>query len=427
MNAGNAEETKRLLSTSSLNFTHNEGFFKELVVSAIDSKSLSVLKCIFDKFAELLQSEYQMSYEDCVKDNCSLLHHAAAVGAKEIVEFLVQSGLDVKQRTSEHERTVLGFAASGGHLNVVNYLLNIYSTEDMRSLGADPIVRTGVGGSVEIFNGLVNIGFDPMQKNKYGDTSLHLALKTGKKELALYIMEQYPELIHMTGRCNRSVLHCAAFGGSVALLKHLIDRGEDIFCVDKEGATILHMACSTGKRDAVMYLTKNYKALLLIKDNDGKTALHYASEGGNVDIFKHLVAAGLSVLDCTKDGGNMLHSACLDRNFEMIEYLLQNYGDNMIQPTIQTGWYPFHDAARFGDEPVIRLFIKHNIDICKLTSKGESILHISCLHANIDTARFILTQFPQLIPMKNNYDKTALELAAIGHRADDIVKLLKDK
>ena len=279
VNAGNLEETKRLLSTSTLDLRHEGVFLKKLFVSAIDSDSLLILKYTSDKFRELLQCEYETSI-DGDKHNCSLLHYAAAAGSKEIVEFLVQSGLDVKQRTSEQEITVLGFAASKAHLHVVDYLLNINSTEDILSLGADPIVMAGEGGSVEIFNKLVNIGFDPMEKDKYGYTSLHLALKTGEEELAFYIMKQYPQSMHMTGKNDRSALHYAAFGGSVSLLKHLIDNGLDTRHVDKHGSTILHVACWAGKKDIVRYLTQDYEFiyLLRIEDNDGRTALDLASE-----------------------------------------------------------------------------------------------------------------------------------------------------
>ena len=423
VNAGNSEMTKYLLSTSSLTVTHQGDFVKQLVVSAVYSKSLSVLKCILDKYPELLQCEYQMTYRGGKTDKCSLLHHAAVAGSKEIVEFLVYSGLDMKQKTSKEERTVLSFAASNVHLNVVDYLLNINIANEILGLGADSIVSAG---SVEIFCNMVYAGFNPLQRNKYGLTALHMALKKGNKELALYIIKQYPELIHVTGQYGRSALHFAAEGGSMTLLRYLIDMGEDTRYVDDHGETILHMACLCGQDDAVMYLTRHHKHLLHIKNNNGKTALHLTSVGGNVYIFKHLVSAGLDVHDRDNHMNNMLHYACYRRNHEMIEYLLQHYSDDMIQPTTKLGWYPFHCAAQFGDKAVFRLFVKHNVDICKLTSQGESILHISCRLANIVTTRFMLTQFPQLIPVKDNDGKTALE-HAVRAGAVDIVKLFKKK
>ena len=251
VNFGNAEMTKYLLSTSSLTITHQGDFLKDIVVSAVYSKSISVLKSILD----LLQCEYQMTYSSGKPDICSLLHHAAASGSKEMVEFLVHSGLDVKQRTSEQVRTVLGIAAYYAHLNVVDYLLNTNTAYNILSLGADPIVMAGAGGSVEIFNKLVNVGFDPAQKNKNGLTTLHMALKSGQEDISFYIMQQYPALIHITGEDGMSALHYAAAEGSVTLLRHLIDTGADTRYVDEGGYTILHIACLAGKMDVVMYLT----------------------------------------------------------------------------------------------------------------------------------------------------------------------------
>ena len=248
-----------------------------------------------------------------------------------MVEFLVQSGLDVKQQTSKKERTVLGFAATETHLNVVDYLLNTNTVEDILSLGADPIVMVGFGGSVEIFNRLVIVGFDPLQRNKNGQTTVHMALAFGKEELAFYIMKHFPSLISMTIQYGWSTLHCAAEGGSITLLQHLINIGLDTRYVDEDGETILHTACFAGKRDAVMFLTQHHMYLIHIKANDGRTALHHASEGGSVDVFKHLVTAGLNTHDCDNNMHNLLHYACCDRNHEMTENLLQQYSDHMIQ------------------------------------------------------------------------------------------------
>ena len=112
----------------------------------------------------------------------------------------------------------------------------------------------------------------------------------------------------------------------------------------------------------------------------------------------------------------------IGKKHEMIEYLLQHYSD-IVRPD-KAGWYPFHIAAQFGDEAILRLFVEHGVDICKVTSDGESILHISSRHANIDTARFILTQFPQLIPLKDKYGDTALD-CAVRAGAVDIALFLK--
>ena len=174
----------------------------------------------------------------------------------------------------------------------------------------------------------------------------------------------------------------------------------DTRCVDHDGETILHRACLFGQMDAVMYLTQHHNYLLHSKNNSGRTALHHASNGGNVDIFKHLVTAGLDVHGHNDNMNNMLHYACCDRNHDMIEYLLQHYSDHMIQPKQNVDCYPFHTASWYGEEAILHLFIKHNVDICKLTSEGESILHFSCRFANIATTRFYTCSVPTTSPVE---------------------------
>ena len=423
--SGNAEMTRYLLSTITIDITQDTSFQKQLAQIAVQSKSIEVLKTVLDIFPSMVHARYSVKFTDGKEDQASLLFHAARIGSKVLVEFLFRSGLDMKDGTSIEELTVLGTAARNGHLHVVDYLLSISTAADIVSLGADPIVEAGGGGSVEIFNRLVNIGFNPMQRNKRGQTALHMALLCGKEELAFYIMEHYPMLININGRYDRSVLHYAAEGGSVTLLQHLIEIGKDALYVDKNGLTILHVACLDRKKGTAMYLIQHHQYLLHMKKHTNQTALHLACEGGNVDIFNILVNAGLSVDDRDVNMNNMLHRACIRRNHEMIEYLLHHYSNGMIQKN-KYGLYPFHVAARHGDEAILRLFMQHNVDICKLTSDDQSILHISSRNANIDTAQFILSQFPQLIPLKDNGGKTAVE-RAVEAGAVDIVKLFRKK
>ena len=352
-------------------------------------------------------------------DYGSLLHHAADSGSIEVLDFLLQYGLDVIEKTSKDEKTVLGIAAGNGYPDVVEYLLNTCSDDDILGLGADPIVKAGRGGSIDIFNRLVNVGFDPMDE-KFGLTPLHTALKNGKEELAFYIIEKYPNSIHMVGQNGRSALHYASEGGSVALLKYLIDIGMDTRKADKNVSTILHIACKFGRKDVVMFLIEHTN-ILHMKDKRDRSALHYASEGGNVDIFRYLVTAGLNV--CDRDSGweNMLHRACVHKNHNMIDYLLANYTWGFIEQD-KSGWYPFHYAASRGDEGVLRLFMKHKIDLRKLSLQGESVLHVSCLEANFHTTQFILSQFRCLIPLKDKHGMTAMR-QAVKANAFDIILL----
>ena len=423
VNSGNVEMTRYLLGTSTFNISQSSYFLKQLALSAVYSSSVNVLSYLLEVCPWMLHAKYAKEFDGDKMDDRLLIHYAAEVGSHVMIECLVRSGLNVKDCVTSKGLTVLGIAARNGNLNVVDHLLNSNSAEDMLSLGAEPIVGAGAGGSIDIFKALVNVGFNPLQQNIYGETTLHAALMHGKEKLAFYIMEQYPTLKDINGKYARSPLHYAAAGGNVALLKHLIDIGLDTRYVDWYGCTILHIACLNRQKDVVKYMIQFHGYLRDMKDKFNKSALHFASQGGDIGIFVHLCNAGMNVNARTKNMNTMLHRACTRRNYEMINYLLHHYIGDMNQPD-NDGGYPFHTAARLGDDAVLRIFIKHNVDICKLSSEAESILHISCIEGNFDTTQFILTHFPQLINLQDSSGKTAMEYA-VDSGAVDIVKLFR--
>ena len=195
-----------------------------------------------------------------------------------------------------------------------------------------------------------------MDTNSFGQTALHMALKMAKETLACYITKRYPALINTVGKDGESTLHYAAEGGNLTLIKHLIQNGMDTKCLDNYDCTILQTASIAGQKDAVVYLFQFNDYLIHAKDISDKTALHYAAEEGNINIFKYLVNAGIDVHARSNDKENMLHIACIHKNHEIIDYLLQNYADNMIQGD-KDGWYPYHVSAWQGDVVALRIFM----------------------------------------------------------------------
>ena len=151
-NLSNANEKRSNIAT----FWHAiEYFLKELVVSAVGSKFTEELRTHLDKYPQLQEAAYCLKYKYGEKDYCSLLHLAANYGCQEIVEFLVKLGLDLAETTTNREQTVLGLAAGKGHSDVVSYLLDTPSTDDILSLGWDapslePVVTSGLQGSVNV-------------------------------------------------------------------------------------------------------------------------------------------------------------------------------------------------------------------------------------------------------------------------------------
>lgn len=94
-----------------------------------------------------------------------------------------------------------------------------------------------------------------------------------------------------------------------------------------------------------------------IEDNNGYTALHYASRNGHHRICNILLDAGASVDKCTHAGGaTALHRAAMSGHRDTCELLLQ-YGANPLARDVD-GRTPLHRAVEQGQKDVIELFLK---------------------------------------------------------------------
>ncbi|KAJ2958688.1 hypothetical protein NQZ79_g5710 [Umbelopsis isabellina] len=67
------------------------------------------------------------------------------------------------------------------------------------------------------------------------------------------------------------------------------------------------------------------------RDDQGLTALHYACDGGHLDIIKLLVEKGADVNSLTNEHETPLHYACLSERAEAAQYLIDNGCDVSIE------------------------------------------------------------------------------------------------
>lgn len=83
----------------------------------------------------------------------------------------------------------------------------------------------------------------------------------------------------------------AVRAGNAKQVKKLIKSGADVNAKDDEGKTALMWASMYGHNDMIKFLIKN-GADVNAKDNNGNTALMFASKYGHDDIVKLLTEAG---------------------------------------------------------------------------------------------------------------------------------------
>ena len=86
-------------------------------------------------------------------------------------------------------------------------------------------------------------------------------------------------------------IHYAVRYGHQTRLQWLIDHDARIDCRTKAGTTPLMIACERGRFECVFTLVDN-GADFYQSDQEGRTCLHYAGVGGNVNVLQFLVKCG---------------------------------------------------------------------------------------------------------------------------------------
>ncbi|KAL6899357.1 hypothetical protein ACP4OV_006015 [Aristida adscensionis] len=129
-------------------------------------------------------------------------------------------------------------------------------------------------------------------------------------------------------------VHAAARGGSVEMLRELLDGRSGVSeYLDVRGSTVLHAAAGRGQLQVVKYLMGTFDIINSI-DNHGNTALHVAAYRGHQHVVEALVAGSPSILSVVNNAGDtFLHSAVagfrtpgfrrLDCQLEMMKYLIR--------------------------------------------------------------------------------------------------------
>ncbi|KAF4337347.1 ankyrin repeat domain protein [Fusarium beomiforme] len=167
------------------------------------------------------------------------LSFAAAMGHRNICEFLLCKGADTSHRDHVYGQTPLSFAAAHGHKDVVELLLSHGSDYNDYISGVTPLWLASRAGHLEVVDLLLRAGANPKATSIYtGETCLSRAAALGHART------------------------------TYLLLKH----GAEVDALDKTGWTPLHHAVSRGRKNTIQVLLSfiNPHQLHRLKDSFSK-------------------------------------------------------------------------------------------------------------------------------------------------------------
>ncbi|XP_046562244.1 ankyrin repeat domain-containing protein 50-like [Haliotis rubra] len=144
--------------------------------------------------------------------------------------------------------------------------------------------------------------------------------------------------------------------------------------------------------------------------------------GGHREVVELLVSTGANVSLVDRFGINILHSACLGGDVEVVKYVLsQNMVD--INGRVRCGRTAVMLAAANGHKDVVEMFVDKGATVSFVDETGNNILHCACRRGDMEAVKYILSQKMVDVNSYGPRKKTPLMVAA-EHGHKEVVELL---
>ncbi|NWV23913.1 ANR16 protein, partial [Origma solitaria] len=294
----------------------------------------------------------------------TLLHHAARLGRRGVLEFLVRDlGMDVEVANGDYKRPIHE-AASMGHQECVAFLLESGASVDcLKKADWTPLMMACTRKNLEVIRTLVEHGANPLLRNKDGWNCFHIASREGHPEVLQYLLEVSPGCWDTESTTGRTPLHTAGTegwiwgllswffvscprcqykadsrdscgvtpfmdalqNGHVGIARLLLEKHQACpTAVDALGAQALHRAAVTAQDGSIRFLVSE-----LGVDVNGRAtalrlpALHYAAKEGHGHTIHTLLSLGADLQAKDGKGRSALHAASAGQRAEAAQTLLR--------------------------------------------------------------------------------------------------------
>jgi len=274
-------------------------------------------------------------------------------------------------------------------------------------------------GNLSILNYLIDCGADVLARDEWAKQPIHYATAKGHVPILERLKEHNPSVCLVYAHDGEPPISVAAKTGHLDALEWLFANGCD-------GETVVLF-----KRDPIIIASQQghleiVKSLIKHEANihaayRGKSAIHYAAEGGYISIIKYLIACKETLLvDCDRDRNQPVHLAARTGQLGTLKWLLKHradleatghFGKKPIDHAAEggqvetlrylleqkadvnddyAGWYPIIWAARGGSPDVIKCLIEHSANIHAARSDGMQAIHEAAAHGYADALETLI-------------------------------------
>ncbi|CAH3185894.1 unnamed protein product, partial [Porites evermanni] len=291
----------------------------------------------------------------------TVLHYAVRLNrcSCDVLNCLIENGADVNVRTEYSKCTPLMIATHIKNLNAVEFLLKHGAIVDLR----DKLNKSSL-----------HYGVESLRASHSSDTSF---------DDVVNCLLNHGADINAPMNGKYTLLMSASSFHQVELVNFLLEQGANVLLKDEDGNTALHFACGIWSSascacDVLNCLTENGADINAIR-NDNSTPLMLASSGGYVDQVTFLIKHGANVHLQDKNGDTALHHAAPNMNnwLEIVCALTAAGASHMCN---NQGLTPLLVASSIGNIAAVEELLKN-----QEVTKGQRIDALELLGATIFT------------------------------------------
>ncbi|XP_069956922.1 serine/threonine-protein phosphatase 6 regulatory ankyrin repeat subunit B isoform X4 [Cherax quadricarinatus] len=298
------------------------------------------------------------------RDGFSPLQMAKAARVKAVVEFLDRKG---------SEEQFLRAAACGMVDSVKKLIeegVNVNAGSTLKGQeGWRALHLAADAGHKKLLEVLLQAGVILDTKTAKGMTATQLAVQAGHLDIVQLLLTDMPTTEEEG--IDRHLVHWAAVGGYVPVLKYLQTKKYNLKALTSNGETTLHLAADHGNLEAVRWLVK---------------------EGININMKerKGLKAEDLARRECNKEVASFLCNLARDQEMKLLEAAVEgntravtkllHIGVNVdckSEENIHSGNTPMHWAALAGHIGVLCFLRANSCSLTALNHNGENPLHFA--------------------------------------------------
>ncbi|MGL5029329.1 MAG: ankyrin repeat domain-containing protein [Wolbachia pipientis] len=477
----------KLLLDNGANIEVQDRFGYTPIFLATQSGRWSVVELLLDRGADIDAQD---------EKGQTLLHFAASGNNLDMVQFLLNRGANIEVQDKFAWTPILS-AAQSGKWDVIKLLIgNGAKFNNEITIQGTPLHFAVQEGNLDMVRFLLDEGAEIESQDKDNKKPLHLAVEAdrlnivellldrgasvnakdenNRTPLDLATKEDVKELLKRA-QFDQGLLISAQDGNLDKVVEYFIGKRVSLKVKDRDGKTPLELAEQKGHTDIVkvikqMQLELDKKLLsavkngdlnkvedfisqgtsLEVKDSNGNTLLHYASQNDHLEVVEYLIKKGASLKAKSKDGKTPLDLAVHKNYISIIKFLKKTQLDldkkllavangddlNRVKALVSQGASleakdnsnntPLHSACNNGHVKVVEYLTKEGASLKAKNKDGEAPLHAAVQHdSTLEVVEFILNRDLSGINDITNDGRTPLHLAIQGNKPNTVELLLR--